>query len=231
MLKRTTSTEPPRSAGAKRPADRSLAQIVAYDMFRMAARLTSVLFLRMRCKGRENIPAAGAALVCANHQSLLDPPLIGLAFDRRLNYLARQSLFKSRLLGAVIHFLDAIPIDRDGSGLAGLKETLRRLKRDELVLIFPEGTRSRDGEVSPLKPGFVAVARRSRAPLLPVGLDGAFDALPPGAVLPRPRIVHLVIGKAITPEEADALDDKALVAELESRIRKCHAEARNGRRR
>lgn len=221
--------KPSRSAEGKRSADRSLAQIWVYDLFRVVARLATVLLLRMRCKGRRHIPASGPALVCANHQSVLDPPLIGLAFDRRLNYLARRSLFKSRLFAAFIEFLDAIPIDRDGSGLGGLKETLRRLKRGEMVLIFPEGTRTRDGEVSPLKPGFVSVARRSRAPLLPVGLDGAFDVLPTGAVLPRPTVVHLVIGEAISPEQAAELDDDALVAELEARIRRCHAEAREGR--
>lgn len=223
MLKPTSP-----SAG-KQGAGRTRAQIWVYDLFRVAARLATVLLFRMRCKGRGHIPETGPALVCSNHQSMLDPPLVGLAFDRRLNYLARQSLFKSRLFGAFIKFLDAIPIDRDGSGLAGLKETLRRLKRGELVLIFPEGTRTRSGEVSPLKPGFVSVARRSRTPLLPVALDGAFHALPPGAVLPRPVVVHLVIGEAITPEQAAKLDDEALVAELEARIRRCHAEARAGR--
>lgn len=225
MLKRSSSSD------ARPAGERTRAQVVVYDLFRVAARLTTVLLLRMRCKGREHIPAEGPALVCANHQSVLDPPLIGLAFDRRLNYLARQTLFKSRLLAAVIHFLDAIPIDRDGSGLAGLKETLKRLRRGEMVLIFPEGSRTRSGEVSPLKPGFVAVARRSRAPLLPVGLDGAFNVLPPGAVLPRPATVHLVIGEAMSAEQVAALDDDALVAELERRIRACHAKARRGRRR
>jgi 1-acyl-sn-glycerol-3-phosphate acyltransferase len=225
MLKRLSSREP------KFAAQRTWAQVVVYDLFRKTARLASVLFLRMRCKGREHIPAEGAALICANHQSMLDPPLIGLAFDRRLNYLARQSLFNSRLFGTLLHFLDAIPIDRDGSGLAGLKETLRRLRRGEMVLIFPEGARTRTGDVSPLKPGFVAVARRSRALLLPVALDGAFDALPPGALFPRPSVVHLVIGEPLPPEQVAALDDEALMAELERRIRACHAEAREGRRR
>ena len=80
-----------------------------------------------------------------------------------MNYVARETLFRLPLLAPLMRFLDAFPIDREGSGLSGLKETLRRLKRGELVLIFPEGTRTTDGEVAPLKPGFISVARRSGA--------------------------------------------------------------------
>ena len=205
---------------------RSLTQRVVYDLFRLTARLITVLAFGMRCRGRRHIPPAGGALVCANHQSSLDPPLIGLAFNRRLNYLARRTLFDIPVFCHLIAFLDAIPIDRDGMGLAGLKETLKRLRRGELVLMFPEGSRTNDGQVSRLKPGFVALARRGKVPLLPVGLDGAFDALPRGAVIPRPQRLALVIGEPIFPELAETLDDDELIAELEHRIRHCHAEAR-----
>jgi 1-acyl-sn-glycerol-3-phosphate acyltransferase len=125
-----------------------------------------------------------------------------------------------------MYFLDAIPIDREGGGLAGLKETLRRLKAGELVLIFPEGTRTHDGEVAALKPGFIAVARRSRVPLIPVGIDGAFQAWPRTAKLPRLGRIAIVIGPAITPEEAAALSDAELLAQLELRILTCHSLAR-----
>jgi 1-acyl-sn-glycerol-3-phosphate acyltransferase len=220
----------PQRKSAREAVSRTAAQIIVYDVLRVLARIAVVLLFRMRCKGRKNIPADGPVLVCANHQSSLDPPLIGLAFDRRLNYLARKSLFSNPVFRRIIEFLDAIPIDRDGTGLGGLKETLRRLKRGELVLLFPEGSRTRDGQMSPLKPGFIAVARRSRAPLLPAAIDGAFDVLPPDTWLPRPATVHVVIGRPITADEADALDDDALLAELERRLRDCHARAQNGRR-
>jgi 1-acyl-sn-glycerol-3-phosphate acyltransferase len=225
----TSASPSQESAACKRK--RTTAQIVVYDLLRIVVRIAAVLAFRMRLKGREHIPAAGPVLVCANHQSSLDPPLIGLAFERRLNYLARQGLFEIPVLRQMIRFLDAIPIDREGTGLAGLKETLRRLKQGELVLVFPEGTRSEDGEMAPLKPGVIAVARRCHAPLLPVGLDGAYDVLPRTSVLPRPAVVHLVIGEPITPEEVASLDDESLLAELERRIRACHAVARRGRRR
>jgi 1-acyl-sn-glycerol-3-phosphate acyltransferase len=159
-------------------AKRSKFQYWGYDLFRVLARLVGVWGYGLRAAGRENWPETGGGLVCANHQSHFDPPLVGLTCSRRMNYLARDTLFRVPGLKQLIHFLDAIPIDREGGGLAGLKETLRRLKAGELVLIFPEGTRTHDGEVAPLKPGFIAVARRSRVPLIPVGIDGAYQAWP-----------------------------------------------------
>lgn len=208
---------------------RSFSHRFVYDALRVLARLFAVWFYGLRIVGRENWPPTGGGLVCANHQSYVDPPLVGLTCPRRMNYLARDSLFRVPVLAQVIHFLDAIPIDREGGGLAGLKETLRRLKAGELVLIFPEGTRTCDGEVAPLKPGFIAVARRSRVPLIPVALDGAYQAWPRTAPWPRLSRLVVVIGEPISPDQVAALSDEDLVAELEQRILLCHETARDMR--
>jgi 1-acyl-sn-glycerol-3-phosphate acyltransferase len=144
-----------------------------------------------------------------------------------MNYIARDTLFRIPLLAPLIRFLDAIPIDREGTGLAGLKETLRRLKRGELVLIFPEGTRTRDGEVAALKPGFISVARRSGVPLIPVGLDGAYQAWPRSAWYPRPGRIAVSVGQPISAEDVGRLSDEDLLVLLEQRLRACHAEARH----
>lgn len=205
---------------------RTFAQRLGYDTLRVLARLLGVGLFGLRVAGRENWPPVGGGLVCANHQSYFDPPLIGLTCDRRMNYLARDSLFRVPGLAQLIWFLDAIPIDREGGGLAGLKETLRRLKSQELVLIFPEGTRTYDGEVAPLKPGFIAVARRSRVPLVPVAIDGAYQSWPRTAKFPRPTRLAVVIGPPILPDEVAELSDEDLLAELEQRILTCHAQAR-----
>jgi 1-acyl-sn-glycerol-3-phosphate acyltransferase len=205
---------------------RTLAQHLGYDALRVLARMAAVGLFRLRVEGRENWPATGGGLVCANHQSFFDPPLVGLTCPRRMNYLARDSLFRMPVLSQLIAFLDAIPIDREGGGLAGLKETLRRLKAEELVLIFPEGTRTRDGEVAPLKPGFIAVARRGRAPLIPVAIDGAFQAWPRTAWLPRLTRLAVVVGPPIWQVDVESLSDDELLAELEQRILTCHSRAR-----
>jgi 1-acyl-sn-glycerol-3-phosphate acyltransferase len=205
---------------------RTLAQRMGYDAFRILARNFGVWMYGLRIIGRENWPATGGGLVCSNHQSMFDPPLVGLTCDRRMNYLARDSLFRVPLLGPLITFLDAIPIDREGSGLAGLKETLRRLKAGELVLIFPEGTRTHDGEVAPLRPGFISVARRSHVPLIPIGLDGAYQAWPRTSRLPRLGRIAVAIGEPVAAEHIANLSDDDLLAELEQRIFTCHAQAR-----
>jgi 1-acyl-sn-glycerol-3-phosphate acyltransferase len=161
---------------------------------------------------------------------MFDPPLVGLTCPRRMNYLARDTLFRVPGLSQLITFLDAIPIDREGGGLAGLKETLRRLKGGEFVLIFPEGTRTRDGNLGPLKPGFISVARRSRMPLIPVGIDGAYQAWPRRAALPRLGRISIVIGEPIAADYLTAFGDEALLGELAQRIRSCHERARAIRR-
>ncbi|MEX2175273.1 MAG: lysophospholipid acyltransferase family protein [Pirellulaceae bacterium] len=207
-------------------SSRNLVQRLGYDAFRIVARLFGVGLFRLRVVGRENWPATGGVLVCSNHQSSLDPPLVGLTCSRRMYFLARESLLRTPLFGPAIRFFGTIPIDREGSGLAGLKETLRRLKAGDMVLIFPEGTRTHDGEVAPLKPGFIAVARRGQAPLVPVAIDGAYQSWPRTSRYPRPARLAIVIGKPIQPEEVAELTDDDLLAELEQRILTCHATAR-----
>ena len=130
------------------PTEPPLVSIPAWLIY-----LTGILAYGVRYSGRANIPKTGAVLVVSNHQSHLDPTLVGAGCDRRMNYLARETLFHFAPLRWLIRSLDAIPIDRDGLGLNGIKESLRRLKRGEMVLIFPEGTRTRDGDVAPFRPG------------------------------------------------------------------------------
>src|SRR5882724_482773 len=180
---------------------RSAAQPLVYSLLRLLARLFGVTCYSLRVEGRENWPVSGGGLVCSNHQSYFDPPLVGLTCSRQMNYLARETLFRVPILKQIIAFLDAIPIDREGSGLSGLKETMKRLRAGEFVLIFPEGTRTRDGEMLSLKPGFCSVARRSQVPLIPVGLDGAYQSWPRTSPLPQLGRLAVVIGQPISAEE------------------------------
>jgi 1-acyl-sn-glycerol-3-phosphate acyltransferase len=199
---------------------------LGYRAIQWSARLFTTLLYRLRVVGREKVPKTSGGLVCSNHQSYFDPLLVGSAFDRRMNFLARDTLFRNRLFGRFLDFVDSIPIDREGGGLAGLKETLRRLKRNELVVIFPEGTRTRDGNLQPLKPGVCALARRSNQPLIPMALDGAYQALPRTSKFPKLTVIAVVIGDPIPPELALQLSDDQLIAELDRRIHECFQRAR-----
>jgi 1-acyl-sn-glycerol-3-phosphate acyltransferase len=205
--------------------ERHWSQQIGYNAFRTFARLAGTVCFRLRWDGADHFPQTGGALICSNHQSYFDPVIVGLACNRRMNYLARDTLFHNPILAPLIRYLDAIPIDREGGGLAGIKETLRRLKAGEQVLIFPEGTRTSNGDVLPLKPGFCSVARRSKVPLVPVGLDGAYQAWPRTAKLPRLGRIAVVIGEPISAESVAKMTDEQIVAQLTERIRSCHRQA------
>ena len=200
---------------------RSLSKRCFYWCVRLMSQFLGVFLFQMRSYRRDKIPGEGAALILSTHQSHFDPVLIGVTFNERLNYLARRTLFKNRLFGAAISLLDAIELDRDRSGLAGLKETMKRLKAGEKVLIFPEGTRSSDGEIAEMKPGFLSVARRSKAPMIPIAITGAFDALPRGSKIPLRTPLRLVVGDTISPEDIMELSDAEILKVVSDRLHEC----------
>jgi 1-acyl-sn-glycerol-3-phosphate acyltransferase len=212
-------------------AQRSLPKHLWYEFLRVICRLLGTVVFRVRVFNRQYVPASGGVLVLSNHQSHLDPIFIGLSCDRRLNYLARDTLFGFAPFRWLIDSLDAIPIDREGIGLGGLKESLKRLKAGEMLLVFPEGTRTRDGEVGRLKPGFLALARRSNSTLLPVAIEGAYESWPRRNSLPRPAIIHIEFGPPLAPAEFALWDDETLLRAINDRIRQCHHAVRQRRER
>jgi 1-acyl-sn-glycerol-3-phosphate acyltransferase len=175
-----------------------------------------------RYTGLENVPREGGVLMVSNHQSHLDPLLIGSGCPRQMSFVARKTLFRFPPFGWLIGSLNAFPIDRDGFPLAGVKETLKRLKRGEMVLIFPEGTRTRDGKMGHFKPGFSALALRAQAAILPVAIEGTHAAWPRRQALPRTGTVHVHFGKPMLPDEFTKFGEAELVATLEGRVRDYH---------
>ncbi len=205
--------------------NRPLWKSVGYQTTKIGFWLIALVLLRFRWKGKEHFHTEGGALICGNHQSFFDPILVGICFRIQLNYLARKTLLSSFPFGTFCRYLDAIPIDRDGMSLGGVKETLKRLRRGEAVVVFPEGTRTEDGNVGELKPGFIALARRGRVPILPVAIDGAYDAWPRSKRLPRFTRVCTVFGPRISIDEIKQMSDDELVEELRKRIIDCHRQA------
>lgn len=193
-----------------------------YRFVRLTARILSVYLFDIRCHGREATLVDGGAMILSTHQSHFDPVLIGATFNEHLNYLARRTLFNNAIFAWVIRMLDAIELDRDRSGLAGLKETMKRLKRGEKVLIFPEGTRTSDGKIAPLKPGFLSVARRTKVPLIPVAITGAYEALPRGSKLPILYPLRVAVGRHIEPSEFADLSDEEFLELVAERLHGCY---------
>lgn len=199
-----------------------------YQLCRTSCQAALDILARPRCDGRGNVPKTGPVLIVSNHQSYLDPPLIGSRVTRRLNYLAKKELFHSKLFGALIRSVDAISLDQKGIGFQGIKETLKRLRNNEAVLIFPEGMRSLDGELNPFRKGYINLAVKTGAAIVPTALDGAWAMYPPRQKFPnflKPR-VRVRFGKAITPADYKGMSEERLHDLVEEKVRELFAEIR-----
>jgi 1-acyl-sn-glycerol-3-phosphate acyltransferase len=142
------------------------------------------LFYRYRVFGRENVPREGGALLASTHQSFFDPVLVGLFLPRQIRQLARRSLFRNPVFARLIRSLGAIPIDRGRSDRRALAQGIETLEEGHLLLVFPEGTRTPDGNIGKLKTGIFLMARRAQVPVVPVAIEGAFSAWPRWRRLP-----------------------------------------------
>ena len=146
-----------------------------YDAAKFTLRTAFRLVWRMRAHGTGNVPGSGPLIVACNHVSYLDPPVLGTACPRRLQYMAKQELFSIPLLGAAIAAVGAYPVDRKGSAKSAIKRSLDVLKEGGAIGIFPEGTRNRDG-TRPAQVGVALLAQLSGAPVLPACVTGTAHA-------------------------------------------------------
>jgi 1-acyl-sn-glycerol-3-phosphate acyltransferase len=162
-----------------------------HDLLYLPSHMTATLGFSFRHAGQRNMPATGPALLVANHQSYLDPPLVGLAAHRPLVYLARKTLFRNPYFASIIRLMNAVPIDQDGVGKEGIRTILDQLQLGKAVLVFPEGTRTPNGTMQPLKAGIQLLIKRAQAPIVPVGIAGAYDAWPIWRKYPLPAPIFL----------------------------------------
>ncbi len=168
------------------------------------ARLVGRLVFRHRTVHPELLPEAGGAIIVANHVSFLDPCLVGASFRKPIYYLARKSLFKG-FLGWLLPRIQVLPVDRGKGDLGSMKRILSLLKEGNRVLIFPEGTRSTDGELQAAEAGIGFILAKCDVPVIPVRIFGAFECFPRGSSWPRPGRITIVPGppvdfSAIPPE-------------------------------
>jgi 1-acyl-sn-glycerol-3-phosphate acyltransferase len=152
---------------------------------------------RWRVYHRERVPREGGFILASNHASFFDPPLIGTACPRDISYLARESLFRLPVVGQVLRDVNAIPVDRDGGGGAGLKAILNRLQAGGGIILFPEGTRTRDGRLQPARSGIGLTVIKSHTPVLPVRVFGSFESLDRTMRLPRPHQIVVKFGQPL----------------------------------
>ncbi len=171
------------------------------------------LFYRFRAYGSAHIPKTGPLLVVTNHQSFLDPIIVGLAMWRRPFWaLARKTLFDNPRLGWLIRSLNAIPVDQEAGDMKSMRACLETLKLGRALVIYPEGARTLTGKTEAFAPGMMMLIKRTRPIVLPAAIEGAYDVYPRRAR--RPKLFGRIAIKYGEPIDADTLlamgNDKAL---------------------
>ncbi len=162
------------------------------------------LYFRWRVFNPERVPLEGPVILASNHASFLDPPLVGAGVKRGINYLARENLFRFPVMGWVLRNWQVVPVDREGGGARGLKAILDRLLDGGAIILFPEGTRTRDGKLQPARSGIGLTVIKSDAPLVPVRVFGTFEAYGRQMRFPRPRRVAVKYGQPMRFEQLRA---------------------------
>ncbi|MEO5721623.1 MAG: lysophospholipid acyltransferase family protein [Chthoniobacterales bacterium] len=174
---------------------------------------------RFRVRNRERRILKGPVILAMNHESYLDPPLAGIASGREVYFLARNTLLDVPVLGRILPRLNVIPVDQEGNDRSALKALIRILKQGRGTVVFPEGARTLDGKMQPALPGLGFVIAKTLAPVLPMRIFGAHEALPRGGGRLRLSRLTIVIGEPIYFTAADLEPrSKELYGHLSQRV-------------
>ena len=170
---------------------------LGYDVTKLLCWLFFTCRFGLRVVGRERVPARGPFILASNHISYLDPPLVGVACPRRLRFMARADLYGSRRLAAFLNGVRVISLKRDEPDLRAVREALACLRRGEPVAIFPEGGRQLSGTLGEARRGVGLLALAAQVPIIPVFVQGTFQALPPGATELQSAKIRVAFGEPI----------------------------------
>jgi 1-acyl-sn-glycerol-3-phosphate acyltransferase len=175
-----------------------------YWLCHISSKLYTKIWHRLSVQGLENIPRQGAAVIASNHQSHVDILIYGGCVPRHVSFVARDTLADQRWLAYVMRQCGAVLVKRGQGDRKALRAMAEHLEAGDLVAIFPEGTRTDDGNLREFKGGAVLAARLAKVPIIPVGIRGAFQAFPRGVALPRPKKIRVRFGPPIDSALPDA---------------------------
>jgi len=193
---------------ATRP-NRSLLQRIVYAFVKYGSRTWGMLYNRLEGRFFGQGHFDGPTLLVSNHQSNMDPPLIGCLVPGQSFFLAKKELFGVPVLGWLITTCNAIPLDRGTVDRAGMKRAVDVVRNGGTLLLFPEGTRSLDGELGSGKPGAGMIGAMAGAKCVPVFIDGSGAAMPRGASFMRPRKIRIAFGEPFRlPERSEGIGSK-----------------------
>lgn len=178
-----------------------------YKLAQWFFRIYFLVFHRISIRGTGALNAYLASrgkapvILAANHTSYLDPPAVGMAFPRPLRFVAWDGLFKVPVFAFLIHSLGAVPVNPENKNSAAglLRQVMGFIEDGYSVLIFPEGLRSPDGNLLPLEGGVALISLKTGTPIIPIWIEGAWEAYPPHRKIPRPGKITLTFGTAIDP--------------------------------
>jgi len=159
-----------------------------YYVSRVVIRILLLLLTRCQVKGRENIPCQGPLLVVANHLSLVDPPLLGASLNRKAMFMAKKNLFHFKIIGYFLRGVGAFPVHRGRMDRQGIRQAHQVLDDGLALVMFPEGMRSRSGQLRPAFSGAARIASRASVPVLPVAISGTEKLERLSCLMHRPRI-------------------------------------------
>jgi 1-acyl-sn-glycerol-3-phosphate acyltransferase len=186
-------------AGHTKGEDMSWSQRAMYKVIRALIHGACRVYFRLDIQGRENLPTTGAYIVSPIHRSNLDTPVLSAITTRRLRYMGKESLWKSRPLGWLLTALGGFPVQRGTADREALKAGLACVERGEPLVMFPEGTRQAGPDVAEMFDGPAYVACRTGTPIIPIGLGNTEAAMPKGSKFIRPVKMTIVIGAPIQP--------------------------------
>jgi 1-acyl-sn-glycerol-3-phosphate acyltransferase len=159
-----------------------------YYVGRAVVKILLLLLTRWEVRGRENVPN-GPLLVVANHVNLADPPIVGLSVNRKVTFMAKEELFRSRFIGYILRQLGAFPVRRGRVDRRALRQAEQSLAQGLALVTFPEGRRSKNAQLQPALPGSALIAYKSQVPILPVGIAGTEKIKGIGWWFRRPRVI------------------------------------------
>ena len=192
---------------------------IIYDVVCYLANVFCRLYFRVKKVGIENVPREGGVLLIANHSSYLDPPLVGTTVSRRIYYLAKEELFRIPFFSWIISRIGSIPVKRGGVDRKAIERCRDLLSSGEVLLMFPEGTRSYDGEMGEVRHGAVMIASSvENLPIVPIYIDGSFRSLPRGRWMPLPVKITVKVGKPFKIEQKGVAMDKKSYYESASKL-------------
>jgi len=176
---------------------------LVYCIFYNLAKVLAKTLFRMRVVHPGRMIEEGPLILAVNHSSYFDPPLAGICSKRAVYYLARKSLLKWPFFGPLFPDMNVIPVERDGNDMSALREVIKKVKEGNGIVLFPEGTRSKDGNLQKAKAGIGLVIAKTGAPVLPMRIFGAYEAFPKNSKRMRFTKITVVIGDPIyfTKEE------------------------------